>query len=180
MQKTPHTFIRNTYLRRNNPYTRRRVNFKTSALHLLPLQVCTCRDLTTSNVDALKDFVSSNRLSIPIKIVESGQCLLGNNLWYICSARHAFPCAWPYIKRMSAYFVFANSDMIIAHSLKTLVTNAKLAEDCMLYISFLATICRGYFFLTTMNLHGGNALVAVFALRQGDSCTICDSLHQTE
>ena len=74
--------------------------------------------------------------------------------------------------------------MSIAHLLLALSTYAKPADDCLLYNTFLPTLLenlhREYFLLTTMNLHEGNAPFAVFALRQGDSCTICDSLVQCE
>ena len=74
--------------------------------------------------------------------------------------------------------------MIIAHYHIILVTNAMPAEDCLIYNAFLSTyienLHREYFFLTTMNVHGGNVTVTVFALRQDDSYTIYDSLVHTE
>ena len=73
---------------------------------------------------------------------------------------------------MFAYSVFEYSDMITAHSLITLAIYAKLADDCLLYVSFHPSIYRRYFFMTTMNVQGGKTLVAVFAQRKDNSCTM--------
>ena len=144
-----------------------------------------CRDRPTSNLAALKDPVSRNHLSILVRMVECGQRLLGNWSTYIRCDRHAFPSAWTCIRCMSAYSAFEYTNMIIAHSLITLTPNAKPTDNCLLYNAFLIThvenLHRDYFFfLTTINLLGRNALVDVFVLRQGDSCTICDSLFDAE
>ena len=161
--------------KRNN-----KTNLNISIIKQYLLGVRTCRVCTTSILAALKDPVSRNRPTILVKTVERGQGLAGNCFRYIYCARHAFPCAWPYIRCMSTHSVFEYSDMIIAHSLIALAINAKLADDWLLCNSFLIAIQSVHILFDHHESSWRKRIGHCIWCKQSNNGTAYDSLLQTE